>query len=529
MSLKHLICAIILLVSAGFGEAFAQEADTEIPNERGASGRINIPLSGSGLVQRNSQLSISPVTLALDNVEIGESETQTITLFHDGDEGSGAVDIGEAEIVGQNANEFSTQFTGFVTLFPGESMDISVTFTPVTAGRKSAGMRISIVDATAPYILVFSAEASFALASRLAISDAQVSFGEILLGETSSANVILRNEGESDAPAISVSQAVISGTNADDFSINFQSTSLAPGEELDVQITLSSDIAGPKSASVEFISDATNSALQLQLAGSVNSPDAVPINFSLSALSSDQEVNNPTTLQFGPDGRLYVGEMNGPIHIFNIERDGKDNYTATLDETINLIRDVINHNDDGTRDFASIRLMTGIHVSGTAASPVIYAASSDPRQAAGPSGNDSGLDTNSGILHRLTKNGGSWSKLDLVRGLPRSEENHVSNGLVLVDNKIYLNVGGHTNHGLPSNNFAELPEYALSAAVLEIDLGMIGESTYDIPTLDVGAADEFDPFGGHDGLNQAKLVEGGPISIFSSGIRNAYDLSLIHI
>ena len=113
--------------------------------------------------------------------------------------------------------------------------------------------------------------------------------------------------------------------------------------------------------------------------------------------------------------------------------------------------------------------------------------------------------------------------IDLVRGLPRSEENHALNGLVKVGNKIYLNVGGNTNEGRPSTNFATLEEYALSAAVLEIDLDMIGGVTYDIPTLD-GPADEFDPFGGHDGLNQAKLLENGPVKLFATGLRNAYDI-----
>ena len=209
--------------------------------------------------------------------------------------------------------------------------------------------------------------------------------------------------------------------------------------------------------------------------------------------------------------------------MFDVNRNGKNNYTGTLFETIDLIKKVPNHNDDGTRDWAEKRLLTGIHVTGTAGTPVIYAASSDPRQAAGPNGTDSGLDTNSGILHRLTRNGGNWNKLDLVRGLPRSEENHVANGLVLVGNKIYINTGGHTNQGVPSNNFAELSEYALSSATLVIDLGAIGENTYDLPTLN-GPADQHDPFGGHDGLNQAKLVQGGPVQIFATGLRNAYDI-----
>ena len=88
--------------------------------------------------------------------------------------------------------------------------------------------------------------------------------------------------------------------------------------------------------------------------------------------------------------------------------------------------------------------------------------------------------------------------------------------------------------GAPSNSFALLPEYALSAAILTVDLDAIGETTYDLPTLDdpsrpntgPGGSDENDPFGGNDGANQAVIVPGGPVQVYSPGYRNAYDLVL---
>ena len=58
----------------------------------------------------------------------------------------------------------------------------------------------------------------------------------------------------------------------------------------------------------------------------------------------------------------------------------------------------------------------------------------------------------------------------------------------------------------------------------------IGNGTYDLPTLDdpaqPGTNDNNDPFGGNNGDNQAKLVAGGPVQIYSPGYRNAYDLVL---
>ncbi len=258
--------------------------------------------------------------------------------------------------------------------------------------------------------------------------------------------------------------------------------------------------------------------------------DPAPINFAKSLLSG-ASISKPTSLQFGPDGRLYVAQQNGLIKAFTIQRRAANDFVVTATEEITLVQQIPNHDDDGSVNQAiNTRLVTGLLVTGTAQMPMIYASSSDPRIGAGPSGTDLGLDTNSGVVSRLTKNGGGWTKLDLVRGLPRSEENHTSNGLqwIASSNTLLIAQGGNTNMGAPSGNFALLPEYALSAAILSVDLTALGESTYDLPTLDDedrdGVDDLEDPFGGNNGKNQAKLVVGGPVQIYAPGFRNPYDV-----
>ncbi|RYD95380.1 MAG: hypothetical protein EOP50_08075, partial [Sphingobacteriales bacterium] len=270
-------------------------------------------------------------------------------------------------------------------------------------------------------------------------------------------------------------------------------------------------------------------------------------SFSSSTLKlvSGATIFNPTSIQFGPDGRLYVAEQAGFIRIHTIRRNGPNDYSTTAFETIALINQIPNHNDDGTVNAAEThRQITGLLVTGTAANPVIYVSSSDYRAATGPN-LETNLDTNSGIISTLTWNGSAWVKMDLVRGLPRSEEYHSVNGMQLdeVTNTLFVSVGGFTNAGSPSTNFNFTTEYALAAAVLSIRLNTIlamptqgtgaNQYKYDLPTLDdptranrADGSDPNDPFGGNDGLNQAMLVPGGPVQIYASGLRNAYDLVL---
>ena len=265
------------------------------------------------------------------------------------------------------------------------------------------------------------------------------------------------------------------------------------------------------------------------------------------------DVNNPTSIDIGPDGRVYLSTQEGLIYAYAVERSVEGDYSVTDTEVIDIIQTIPNHDDDGALSVSvNTRQVTGIMVKGTASNPVIYVSSSDPRIGGGASRGDLNLDTNSGTLSRLIWDGVEWLKVDLVRGLPRSEENHANNGMDLDEstNMLYLTVGGFTNAGSPSNNFAFISEYAYSACIVRVDLDALdllpiqtsGDThfVYDLPTVDdptrsnvngitnpndpgyVG--DINDPFGGNDGLNMAKLDVSSPVQIFSSGFRNVYDV-----
>ncbi len=353
-------------------------------------------------------------------------------------------------------------------------------------------------------------------------SRTSIGFGTVFVDSTSGPQgVTLTHLGSGGDPSITITGVSVTGP----FTHTLAPQTLLPGQSRNFNVKFTPTAVGPANGTLTVTHSGDNSPIEIALAGTgANVP---PIGFGKSWLQG-LVAAGPTSLQFGPDGRLYIAEINGAILVADVVRTAPNVYQASLAHILDHVKNIPNHDDDGSLNPSlDTRLVTGLLVTGTPSNPVIYVTSSDSRiQESGFPGSD----TNSGILSRLTWNGSAWEKLDLVRGLARSQENHASNGLALdtLTNTLYIASGGHTNMGAPSNNFYFLPEYALSAAILSVDLDAIGETTYDLPTLDdedrPGVNDANDPFGGNKGKNQARIVPGGPVQVHSSGYRNPYDV-----
>ena len=141
---------------------------------------------------------------------------------------------------------------------------------------------------------------------------------------------------------------------------------------------------GLESANITFSTASSdtsyNNLLVAPVSASITDNDGAPPAPTFSSQEVISGISNPTSLQFGPDGRLYVSQQNGLILVFNITQPSPGTWAATISETIDLIKNIPNHNDDGSLNIAiNDRQVTGILVTGSASNTVIYVTSSDPR------------------------------------------------------------------------------------------------------------------------------------------------------
>ena len=247
-------------------------------------------------------------------------------------------------------------------------------------------------------------------------------------------------------------------------------------------------------------------------------PVPVPVRFLPSVLINSyspgaERLINPTTLALGPDGRLYVGQQNGLIHAFTLDTNHK-----VIDiEVIEAIYNYPTLNNDGSpATGVTGRQVTGLYVDPDSdpEAPVIYVAHSDPRIGANNDALALTIDTDGGVLSRLT--GPDFNtpaqREDLVTGLPRSRENHAPNGIQIgKDGWLYLAIGGNTNYGAPSTYFSDLPEVNLSAAVVRLNLSAF------VSTIDVSAGSQVGSIIGDGEIP-------GLFEVYASGYRNGYDI-----
>lgn len=242
-----------------------------------------------------------------------------------------------------------------------------------------------------------------------------------------------------------------------------------------------------------------------------------------------------TSAIVGPDGRLYVSTTTGEIYAWNI-----DPSTGAISGNGKLLHDF------GNRVIIGLDFQPGL----PAATPALWVSHNYGQLTNAPHF--------SGSIARLTgvnlgQGNEAWTALELVTGLPRARKDHLANSLDFgPDGALYMPHGSLSATGAPDNSWGQQPESLLSATILRFDINLL--LTYNqrngVPLNvrtgdDVGAGNLPAPnTAGNPGLGDPlldftwpntsqpapaytlynPLAQNAPVTIYASGIRNAYDL-----
>jgi uncharacterized repeat protein (TIGR01451 family) len=199
-----------------------------------------------------------------------------------------------------------------------------------------------------------------------------------------------------------------------------------------------------------------------------------------------------TSVTMGPDGKLYAGTLDGKIVRYTVSADG----TLSSAQTITSLQ-VAN---------GDARMLIGLRFdpSSTASDLVLWVTHGAWAFTNAPDW--------SGKLTRMS--GPELGTVqDYVVGLPRSIRDHMTNSIDFKpgDNGVlYLLQGSNTAMGAADSVWGNRPERLLNAALLRVDLAKITVPPLNVKTQDGGSYDPSAP--------------GAPVTIYATGLRNAYDL-----
>ncbi len=175
-----------------------------------SAGVSNVPVSGTGA--GSASASASTTTITFPDTAVNATSAASSVRVTNG--GSAALTLGTFVFSGGQAGEFSLPSGSTCTqngsLAAGGSCDINVTFTPAAAGSRASTLVINNAVSALNVAVKGNGTAGLAV-----VSPASLNFGSLQQGTPSgSSTITFSNSGS--AP-ITITNAIVSGTNAGDF------------------------------------------------------------------------------------------------------------------------------------------------------------------------------------------------------------------------------------------------------------------------------------------------------------------------
>lgn len=239
-----------------------------------------VALSGSG-ISAAGQISASPTSLSFGNLPPGTSQTLNETLTNTG---TTSVTISQASM--SNGMFTASNLPLPSILGAGNSVTFGVVFTPSVTGAITGNLSI-LSDAANPRLSIALSGSESAL-GQLTLSPANLNFGSVSTGSRASLSGTLNATGS----PVTISSGTSTSAEFLLGGISFPAT-LAAGQSVPFTVTFSPQSSGSASASLSFVSNATNSPATESLSGSgvASIQHSVDLSWSASSSSSVQGYN----------------------------------------------------------------------------------------------------------------------------------------------------------------------------------------------------------------------------------------------
>jgi hypothetical protein len=247
-------------------------------NSNAMGGLMQVALSGTGAVIATPQLTASSASLSFGNVTVNTGANLPLTLTSSG---TAPVTISAPTVSGAGYTVSGSALP--VTLSPGQTTTLQVTFDPTVAGTATGSLAINSNATSGTIHVALSGTGTAPLSPQLTASSASLSFGNVTVNTSATLPLILTSSGTA---AVTISAATVSGTGYTVAGSSLPLT-LNPGQATTLQLTFDPTVIGAATGALAINNNGTSGTIH------------VTLNGTGAAALSPQLTVSPTSLAFG--------------------------------------------------------------------------------------------------------------------------------------------------------------------------------------------------------------------------------------
>ena len=253
-------------------------------------------------------ISVTPANVEFGTVTVGSSITVNVNIANVGE-----ADLDVNTLLLSGSTDFSIPFIPavipWVTLAPGASVDLPVTYTPSDVGSDSGSLAINSADPDEPTVTVPLSGNGITptLDCTISVLPLALNFADVVIGNSATLNTTVSNTGNADCV---VDALTLAGST--DFSLGAVSLPLtvAPGMSADVPIIYTPSAAGSDSGSLDVSSnDPDQPLITVSLSGNGIAPALM--DYDITGFRTTKRVNINRVKPIGI--KLVVKNVGGVI------------------------------------------------------------------------------------------------------------------------------------------------------------------------------------------------------------------------
>jgi hypothetical protein len=201
-------------------------------------------------------LTATPATVKFGNVQIGTSQSQTVTL---GNTSSSTLNVTDATVTGTGFN--TTGLTIPLALSPGQSATFSVVFAPSAAGSVTGNLALTNDGSISVVNVALSGTA--VTPGSLTANPTSFNFGSVLVGSSQTQSETLTNMGSEN---VTLSTPVVTGAGFSYTGLSLPLT-LAPNQSTTFSVVFVPTVAGASDGTLSIPNSGSSATLDIALSG----------------------------------------------------------------------------------------------------------------------------------------------------------------------------------------------------------------------------------------------------------------------